>query len=183
VPKRTLHVNLSPEAVASLDPSSHQRNRAGRTLRDWLVRSFEASHGRQRTAQTSFFGTTVEVDDDVPLLLEALGRVTKRSPDELVEAWALETRADDRPGDSTPAAAVHISDDVRGKVADLLDLGETLFEETVSDARRKLGSSYSEGDKAAQVGADLFKGLRALLGLSEPNSNAGANEKGANVHS
>jgi hypothetical protein len=38
------------------------------------------------------------------------------------------------------------------------------------------------GDKAAQVGADLFKELRVLLGLSGPNT-SGASEKGAKVHS
>jgi hypothetical protein len=134
-------------------------------LRDWLVRSFLASRAG-RSSQGSFLGTTIEVDDDVPLLLEALGRVTKRNPDELVEAWAIEEPGDDAPLDAETASVVQLSNDVRGKVAELLDLGETLFEDTVSDARRRLGSPYSDGDKAAQAGADLFKGLRALLGLS-----------------
>ena len=182
MPGRILHVQLSPEAKAALEPSAYRRNRAGRTLRDWLVRSFQASRGT-RSSQTSIFGTTIEVDDDVPLLLEALGRVTKRNPDELVDAWALESPADDATTEAETGWGLQLAGDVRGKVAELLDLGETLFEETVSDARRKLGSPYSEGDNAAQVGADLFKGLRALLGLSEPNPGAGANEMGANVHS
>lgn len=182
MPGRILHVQLSPEAKASLEAGAFRRNRAGRTLRDWLVRSFQASRGT-RSSQTSIFGTTIEVDDDVPLLLEALGRVTKRNPDELVEGWALETPGDDAAADPETATEVQLSGDVRGKVAELLDLAETLFEETVSDARRKLGSSYSEGYKAAQVGAELFKGLRALLGLTEPNPSAGVNEEGANVRS
>src|SRR2546422_1701212 len=94
MPGRILHVQLSPEATACLDTGTHRRNRAGRTLRDWLVRSFHASR-IDRSSQASFFGTTIEVDDDVPLLLEALGRVTKRNPDELVEAWAVEASGED----------------------------------------------------------------------------------------
>ena len=178
---RKMLVELSGEAERALKEAQSGRNRAGRTLRDWLVRSFQASRG-VRSSQTSLFGTTIEVDEDVPLLLEALGRVTKRNPDELVEAWTLEAPDDDSAVDAETASVVQLSDDVRGKVAELLDLGETLFEEIVSDARRKLGS-YPDGDKAAGVGADLFKGLRTLLGMSEPNASAGANERGANVPS
>jgi hypothetical protein len=145
------------------------------------VRSFQESRSAQ-SSQTSIFGTTIEVDDDVPLLLEALGRVTKRAPDELVEGWALETAAAaDAHMERAPQA--QLSDEVRGKLAELLDLGETLFEETVSDAQRKIGSSYAEGDKAARAGADLFSALRRLLDLSDPDPIASTKENGANTRS
>ncbi len=178
---RILHVQLSSEAKASLEARAFRRNRAGRTLRDWLVRSFQVSRGT-RSSQTSIFGTTIEVDEDVPLLLEALGRVTKQSPDNLVEGWALETPGDADIKDATPTAVVHLSDDVRGKLAELLDLGETLFEETVSDARRKLGP-YPEVDKAGHAGADIFKGLRTILGISGPESDVQDDKKGAGSRS
>src|SRR5262245_65383313 len=115
MPGRILHVQLSPEAKASLEASAYGRNRAGRSLRDWLVRSFQASRS-SRSSQTSLFGTTIEVDDDVPLLLEALGRVTKRNPNELVEAWAVETFSEDAAADAGATREV-LSGDVRGKVA------------------------------------------------------------------
>src|SRR5207247_423593 len=118
-----------------------------------------------RSPQVSMFGTTIQVDDDVPLLLEALGRVTKRNPDELVEDWAREAPGEEKDAKSTSRLTSEMPSEVRGKLAELLDLGETLFEETVADARRKLGS-YSEGEGAARAGADVFRGLRALLGLS-----------------
>src|SRR3989442_14119461 len=176
MPGRILHVQLSPEATACLDTGPHRRNRAGRTLRDWLFRSFQASRV-DRSSQSSFFGTIIEVDDDVPLLLEALGRVTKRNPDELVEAWALEASEEDGPTVSAPRTAVYVPADVRGKLAELLDLGETLFEETVADARRRLGS-YPEGERATRVGADVFRGLRALLSLSPAESEADTGQTG-----
>ena len=173
MPKRTLHVNISSEAVAFLDASSRGRNRAGRSLRDWLVRSFLASE-TDLPSQTSFFGTTIEVDDDVPLLLEAAGRRTKRNPNDLVEAWALEAPSEYGTANSTDMP-LQIPSEVGGKLAELLDLGETLFEETVADARRKL-RSYPEGEKAAQAGAQIFTGLRVLLGLL-PDSESEANKK------
>src|SRR5262245_46813784 len=113
---RKMLVELSGEAERALKEAQPGRNRSGRTLRDWLVRSFEAWRGA-RSSQTSLFGTTIEVDEDVPLLLEALGQVTKRNPDELVEAWTLEAPGDDSAVDTETASVVQLSDDVRGKVA------------------------------------------------------------------
>ena len=36
---------------------------------------------------------------------------------------------------------VSLPEDVRGKVIELLDLAETLFEETIADAQRRLGAT------------------------------------------
>jgi hypothetical protein len=54
---------------------------------------------------------------------------------------------------------------VRGKVIELLDLAETLFEETVADAQRRL-ESYPEGEEAERAAAELYRALRSVLGLS-----------------
>jgi hypothetical protein len=48
----------------------------------------------------------------VPLLLEALGRVTKRNPDELVEAWTLEAPSDDSAVDAETASVVGYESDL-----------------------------------------------------------------------
>src|SRR5262252_6164372 len=128
---RTLHVSLSTEARETLRQSTTRANRAGQTLRDWLVRSFEATT-TSRAQQASLFAETIPVDDDVPLLLEALARVTRRTPDDLLEAWALEEPiAEEKAGQAqTTTQPVSLPEDVRGKVIELLDLAETLFEET-----------------------------------------------------
>ncbi len=64
MPGRILHVQLSPGARVALETGVYRGNQAGQTLRDWLVRCFQASHG-SRSSQISIFGTTIEVDDDV----------------------------------------------------------------------------------------------------------------------
>jgi hypothetical protein len=163
---RTLHVSLSTEARETLRQSMARANRAGQTLRDWLVRSFEAT-ATSRAQQASLFAETIPVDDDVPLLLEALARVTRRTPDDLVEAWALEEPTqEERAGQAqTTTPPVSLPEDVRGKVSELLDLVETLFEETIADAQRRLGG-YPEGQEAERAAAELYRALRSVLALS-----------------
>jgi len=73
--------------------------------------------------------------------------------------------------------AVSISEESLGKVAHILDLGETLFERTVADAQQKLGGSYPEGEKAAQAGAEVFRALRLLLGLRGSNGSTKAGDE------
>jgi hypothetical protein len=163
---RVIHAQLTPQAREVLRLRDGGINRAGRTLRDWLVHSFETT-ATSRAQQASLFAETIPVDDDVPLLLEALARVTRRTPDDLVEAWALEEPAqEERVGQAqTTTRPVSLPEDVRGKVTELLDLAETLFEETISDAQRRLGS-YPEGQEAESAAAELYRALRSVLGLS-----------------
>jgi len=163
---RVIHAQLTPQAREALRLRNSSTNRAGWTLRYWLIRSFEATATSQ-DQQASLFAETIPVDDDVPLLLEALARVTRRTPDDLVEAWALEEPApEERTGQvKTMTPPVSLPDDVRGKVSELLDLAETLFEETVADAQRRL-ESYPEGEEAERASAELYRALRSVLGLS-----------------
>ena len=163
---RVIHAQLTPQAREVLRLRDGGINRAGRTLRDWLVHFFETT-ATSRAQQASLFAETIPVDDDVPLLLEALARVTRRTPDDLVEAWALEEPApEERTGQvKTMTPPVSLPDDVRGKVLELLDLVETLFEETIADAQRRLGS-YPEGQEAESAAAELYRALRSVLGLS-----------------
>ena len=163
---RVIHAQLTPQAREVLRLRDGGINRAGRTLRDWLVHSFETT-ATSRAQQASLFAETIPVDDDVPLLLEALARVTRRTPDDLVEAWALEEPAqEERAGQAqTTPPPVSLPDDVRGKVIELLDLAETLFEETIADAQRRLGS-YLEGQEAERAAAEIYRALRNVLGLS-----------------
>src|SRR5262249_8765622 len=134
---RVIHAQLTPQAREVLRLRDGGINRAGRTLRDWLVHSFETT-ATSRAQQASLFAETIPVDDDVPLLLEALARVTRRTPDDLVEAWALEEPAPkEKAGQAqTTTRPVSLPEDVSGKVTELLDLVETLFEETIADVQR-----------------------------------------------
>ena len=163
---RVIHAQLTPQAREVLRLRDGGINRAGRTLRNWLVRSFETT-ATSRVQQASLFAETIPVDDDVPLLLEALARVTRRTPDDLVEAWALEEPTQEERGGQaqTTTPPVSLPEDVRGKVIELLDLAETLFEETVADAQRRLGS-YPEGQEAERAAAEIYRALRSVLGLS-----------------
>ena len=117
--------------------------------------------------QPTLFSTQIEVDDELPLLLDALARVSKKRPEELVEAWALdESRTKtDGPRIEVAAAAPAFSPEVRPRVAELLDIAQTLFEETVADAERRLGG-YPSGRAAEQSAVAIYDGLRRLLGLS-----------------
>jgi hypothetical protein len=162
-------VHLSAEAASYLQPDI-KRNRAGETLRDWLIRTFESA-GNFSEAAPSLFGTTIEVEDEIPLLLEALSRVTYRTPDDLIEAWVLEPPREESQNVEQQSYSQHeptaLNEEVLGKVAYVLDLGETLFEEAMADARRRLGGSYPEGEQAAQALSDVFKALRTLLCLQQ----------------
>ncbi len=163
---RTLHVNLSPQALANIEATSRERNRSGLTLREWLVRAFESVMST-RFDQPTLFTEAIVVDDDVPLLLETLARVAERDPNHLVEAWALEEPSSEQVPAETAMhpRPVTLPDEVLGKVAELLDIEETLFEETVSDARRRLGG-YPEGKEAEKSATEVFRALRRLLGFS-----------------
>lgn len=182
---RTLHVHLSREAAARLDGD---RNAAGQALRDWLLDAFEREV-EPCLAHASLFSTAVEVAPDVPLLVEAYTRVAGCTPEELVEAWLMEPAAGGagiRTAVATPPPPAPIlSGETLGKVAQVLDMGETLLEAFAADARRKLGGSYPGGDKAAQTMSEVFRALRVTLGLQEPAPGAepvGAEGKPPNAH-
>jgi hypothetical protein len=167
MPLQTLHVHLSDEAGANLDGSTRQ-NRAGQTLRDWLIQSFYEM-GIVTDSTPTLFGVSIEVEREVPALLEALSRITFRTPDELVESWLMEPQREGvqnvkRDIPSAAETAV-LSEETLGKAAYILDLGETLAEEALADARRRLDNSYPEGEQAAKALSEVFSALRELLGL------------------
>ena len=158
----TINVELSTRARGFIG-SEGLRNRAGQTLRQWLHNAMLPT-ASERLAQQSLLGDLIPVEDDVPFLLEAVSMVLKRSVGELVEQWALEERGP--LGVSAPERATSsLAPQTREKAGELLDLAETLLEESISDARRRLGS-YSEGDEALKAAADVFAALRRVLGLA-----------------
>jgi hypothetical protein len=169
--QHTLHVHLSAEATSQLKGDV---NAAGQTLRDWLLNAF----GQQIEpclAHASLFSTSIDVSPEVPLLLEAYTRIVGLTPNEIVEAWlmepAVEASADSAIGNDTntnaPAVAPTLSGETLGRVAQVLDMGETLFEAFAADARQKLGGSYPESEKVAQAISEVFGALRVLVGLRE----------------
>jgi hypothetical protein len=162
---RVIHAQLTPEAREAIRRGDGKVNRAGRTLREWLARSFETV-ASSRAQQGSLFGEAISVDDDVPLLLEALAQVTERTPDDLVEAWALEgpRSLKDQHQSVSPVQSAQLPDDIRGKVSELLDLAETLFDETVADGKRRLGG-YSAADEASKSAREIYRALRKILDL------------------
>ena len=168
--QRTLHVHLGREAAAHLDGDS---NAAGHTLRDWLLNAFE-QQTEPCLAHASLFSTSIEVAPDVPLLLQAYTRIANCTPDELIEAWLLEPAAEAgndgaseraTTADVPAAVAPALSGETLGRVAQVIDFGETLFEAFAADARHKLGGSYPEGEKAAQTMTEIFRALRVTVGL------------------
>jgi len=174
---KTVHAQISVDAASRLRPEPPCKNSSGETLHDWLIRAFD-SMNISGSSHPSLFGTCVEVEDDVPTLLGALARLTNQSVDEMVEAWLLDSYRPAMHSVEAPSGkSVGVSDEKLGKVAHVLDLGETLFERTVADAREKLGGSYPEGEKVAQASAEVFRALRVLLGLRESNGNENVNGK------
>jgi hypothetical protein len=169
----TLHVHLSNEALAQLDGD---RNAAGQTLRDWLMNAFDQEI-EPSFAHASLFSTSIQVASDVPLLLEAYARISGSTPAELVEAWLSEPAAkagaagDERESIANASApADTLSGETLGKLAQVIDMGETLFEAFAADAHNKLGGSYPEGERAAQTMSEVFRALRVTVGLRQPNS-------------
>jgi hypothetical protein len=160
---RTIYVNLSREAAARL-ASVKEEGVTARSLRNWLIRNFESSTFSQ-TTQRSLFATEIEVDEDVPLLIEALSRVTNRTPDDLIDAWIREPQ----PEDSEPSPnrnTVGFPADTRGRLIELLDLAETLFEETISDVEQRFGA-YPQGNQAEASAAEIYRALRLLLKIGD----------------
>ena len=171
----TIHVHLSTQALAQLDGD---RNAAGQTLRAWLMRAF-VQEIEPSLAHASLFSTSIQVASDVPLLLEAYTRISGFTPAELVEAWlsepAVEAGAAGDKRESTAKAnapADTLSGETLGKLAQVIDMGETLFEAFATDARNKLGGSYPESEHVTQATSDLFRALRSLLGLNEIGGNS-----------
>jgi hypothetical protein len=170
--QRTLHAHLSHEAAAYLDGDN---NAAGQTLRDWLLNAFE-QQSEPCLAHASLFSTSIEVAPDVPLLLEAYVRILGCTPDETIEAWLMEPATEASANIASDAAAVGnppavaptLSGETLGRFAQILDMGETLFETFTADARQKLGGSYPEGEKAAQTMTAIFRALRVTVGLQQP---------------
>lgn len=162
---KTVHAQISVEAARRLLPEPPCKNSSGETLHDWVIRAFE-SMNIPGGSHPSLFGTCVEVEEDVPTLLGAFARLTNQSVDEIVEAWLLDSyRPAAHSEKNSTGRSDGIPEEVLGKVAHILDLGETLFERTVADAQQKLGGSYPEGEKVSQASAEVFRALRALLGL------------------
>lgn len=168
-----LHLNLSDEAAARMKARTSDTSRTGPALREWLLRRFE------RTADfgaltPSLFSTPVEVEADVPLLVTALSVLTGLSVEELIDAWASEPE-DDGASDAAPATEPRgdgLAPATLGRVAQILDLGETLVEETVADARQRVGTNYPEGAEALKASAEVFGALRILVGLKSPDTTA-----------
>ena len=159
-----LHVSLSPEAKERL---VGYRSASGKTLRQSLICSMQ-SEGIATTTHPSLFSTAIEVDDDVPAIIGAVSMLTNRSVEELVETWLLEDPASvsSAAGASEASAASELSEAVLGKVAQVLDLGETLIEQGFNQQRA--GCSADELKSVANATAEMFRALRLLLGLTEP---------------
>jgi hypothetical protein len=175
---RTIHVTLSGDAAARYEARVKQNLEAARSLRAWLLRAF-ADFGVMKPEAPSLFSTPIKVDDDLPPLLEALSLVTNRTRDELVEAWLLEAPQDEyterkisessRPVDNG-SSSIKLSAETLEKLAEILAMGETLFEWAVEDARGKLGGEYPDGEEVLKTNAEIYRGIRALLGLQTPDT-------------
>jgi hypothetical protein len=163
----TIQVNLSRDAKKALASTAPGRNGAGVALRDWVIRRFECSV-TPRALDAPLFATTVEVADDVPLLLEALARVTGETQDELIEAWAHEpmpSEPEQPPEQPATCDTGSLPEDTRAKLIELLDLAETLFEETVSDVEQRFGP-YPQGKQAGASAEEIYRALRSLLKIT-----------------
>jgi len=160
--RRLLFAELSPAAREALRRGAGQLNLGGQTLRQWLSTQVLLTVGS--SAQLSLLGEPIPVEEDVPLLLEGLSRVSNQRPDDLVEKWALDASAPEGRAEHQSHETSLLPEDARERSAELVDLAETLLEESISDARRRLGS-YAEGDEALKAAAEVFAALRRVLGL------------------
>jgi hypothetical protein len=175
---RTIHITLGSDAAARYEAGVKQNPEAARSLRAWLLRAF-SDLGVMKPEAPSLFSTPIEVDDDLPPLLEALSLVTNRTRDELVDAWLLETPQDEFAEQKISESAgsadngsspTRLSMEKLEKLAGILAMGETLFEWAVKDAQEKLGGEYPDGEEALKTNAEIYRGLRALLGLQAPDT-------------
>ena len=163
--QRSVFVGSDSEVLSRL----LEQDRSGRlntmSLREWLLDRLEASDPLP-LGQPQLFAHPLPVDRDIPYLLGSLSRTTKKPPEALVEAWATgESRPEGAEvhGGPTEAASTPLNE-TRDKVVELLDIAQTLFEETVADAARRL-DGYSEGRAAEQTAVEIYDGLRRVLGL------------------
>jgi hypothetical protein len=123
------------------------------------------------------FGTEVSVDDDIPALLLAVAHATQRTPEALLVDWARDRQVEPgkhRVGDADVGVELPPTNDQlpttndQGAVgdsragSDLLDVLQTLIEELVDDAERRLGT-YPEGRHALASAEQLFDRLRQLI--------------------
>jgi hypothetical protein len=169
-----LHVSISAKAKQYY---AGNKNRAGETLRDWLIRSIESS-GLATTTNPALFSAAFEVDEDVPAILGSFSLATNRNLEEIIESWLMEdpsSRGLRNTSHSPASAPAGLSNETLGKAAQILDLVETLFEQTIADAQQKLGGNYPESERVARASAEVFRGLRELLGLRESNERPKAN--------
>lgn len=170
---RTIHVTLSSDAAARYEAGVKQNPEAARSLRAWLLRAF-ADFGVMKPEAPSLFSAPIEVDNDLPPLLEALSLVTNRTRDELVEAWLLETPQDEfterkicesAGSADNGSSPINLTAEKLEKLRGILAMGETLFEWAIEDARGKLGGEYPDGEEALKTNAEIYRGIRALLGI------------------
>lgn len=163
-----LHVSLSPEAK---DRLVGHRNASGKTLRESLISMLHAAGITTRT-NPSLFSTTIEVDDDVPAIIGAVAILTNRSVEELIEKWLLEEPSPDNAQIESVVSPVSNKqlETVLGKVAEVLDLGETLMEQGIHHTQQLQNCGVDEWESVARANAEMFRALRLLLGLSEPHT-------------
>ena len=162
---RLVHLMLSTAAQEAIRQGGSRRNRVGRSLRDWLAHAYAQANAEPLYPPT-LFTSALLLDDDIPPLLEAASRASSRRPENLIEAWVLEEpdpNASAGPPDDGANSGV-LPDDLSGRVAELLGIAQTLFEETVADADRRLGG-YAAGRAAEQSAVGIYNGLRRFLGL------------------
>lgn len=168
---------MSQPIYVTLNTEAAERCRLHSTasLRAWLLREYE-THCPAASQTATLFSTALEVEADVPLLLAALSLLTGRSADDLVETWALQLPPEPIAATPAPTAppALTLSEERLGQLAELLDLGETLFEQTIAEARQRLDGDYPDSEQAEAAMAQLFHALRVLLKLAPAQGQAQA---------
>jgi hypothetical protein len=118
---RAIFVTLTHEAASRLDPVG-PRNSSGVRLRDWLIRRLESATFVS-TDHPSLFSTPIQVEVDVPVLLDVLARVTNQKPDEVIEAWLADQSEPESPQVIHDTALEQaLPEGVIGRIAELLDL-------------------------------------------------------------
>src|SRR4051812_24219597 len=160
---RILHVALSDDTHNEMLDRLIRRPAGVRWLRHWLMRNLEQC-AAGNPGQGQLFGRSLLLDDDVVVLLMALSAITGRPVENLLESSVRDSEdhpdARHRAG-LDPEEASGCDDDTHGRVAELLDLMETLFEEMVASARR-LGA-FPAGDEAELAMQKICRQLRRLL--------------------
>jgi hypothetical protein len=156
-------VAITPHDAALLDWKGRPRNAYGESLAQWLCAKLEKSD-EWAWAQDNLFRDAIVITGLERDLLHLGTRILGTSVEQLISAWAQSKSPSETTTRGALGDVVPLTGDASDKAAELLDLAETLAEESLAAARDQLGG-FPAGDEAERSLRDIFRKLRQQLKL------------------